>query len=446
MAEELLVNDGVRADFASWIRSDWILGTDSTRFSSFMRFPIAIYQVISCLDVRVSRYRQLGNEEDLGEDENESSSYLSNTMTTRMLRLVLNDGQREIIAYEYEPIACLDVFHANLLTGNPIRCCGKIGIFNDPVERRGALWLTRSNVKLIFEGYKCKSGKNIQPDDDPIEVSSFVHEHFSPSTFPASDAGYSSVAPVSQDFSGNIQTSSIDEITLSQSLDDVISGILQPSDHRSDCGSDRAFTAADDYFPKGSPNLHYSYDAFLLRSRLNASESSYVEYFSNFLRSNGFFDCTSIVQQLSQLNKLPALVEPSPKWLEDDSHFGFLDFSIPLGILDMHSRSDVIADELRNAGFSDSSRVWLVNLNDCCYCFYCLVSLETLDIVQTSLLETSRAINSKEGFFDVKCFGNDGVYLYWIYRYRVKLDPAEFAKKAALVDAEYAKIQAILDF
>ncbi|GFE53879.1 recQ-mediated genome instability 1, putative [Babesia ovis] len=448
MASSQVIDDTVRADYDAWIRSDWTLGADSTKFNNFMRHTLSLYQVVSSVDVRVSMYRQLGNEdayEDSSDDDKTSSTLPNNAAATRMLRLVLHDGTKDILAYEYEPIACLDVFHANRLTGNPVRCCGKIALFNEPIERRGALWLTRSNVKLLFEGFICRHFEFVRPHENTLEIpESFaanqrlnrVNNDTEQMTHPEDTTHTSCHLYSSNGYDYESQMDDADCIIVSEN---------HVRRSTNDSENNRTLSLLEEHFPRGSPHLMFSYISFLLRSNSEADETSFAKHTTSFLRSTGLLNCFSIAQALSRLNKSPSLVEPSTTWFEEDTHYGFLDFAVPLDI-DRNSISEVASNELRDIGFSNNAKLWLVNLNDCFACFFCLVSLDTLQITEDSPLDTSRKINSIEGFFKVKCFTSEGYPLFWISEYRKELDKDEFIRRTQVIKSEYEQKETLLNF
>ncbi|CTQ41261.1 hypothetical protein BMR1_03g03305 [Babesia microti strain RI] len=68
----------------------------------------------------------------------------------RMLRLSLTDGKQSVIAYEYKRILELDS-----LCDKNVRCLAKVALINNPVIKKGTLWLLPENVKVLFQGFKC---------------------------------------------------------------------------------------------------------------------------------------------------------------------------------------------------------------------------------------------------------------------------------------------------
>ncbi|ORM40359.1 uncharacterized protein BXIN_1986 [Babesia sp. Xinjiang] len=454
MSGVCLMVDDTRIEYDAWIRRDWTVGTDATQFKSLLRHAVSLYQVVSCRDVRISQYRQLGNEDgddDAEGDDGDSAKLHGNSSATRMLRLLLFDGNSHRIAYEYEPIACLDVFHANRLTGKPVRCCGKIALFNGPVERRGAMWLTRGNVKLVFEGFVCKKQDLSQSCRLVYEPSQEISGLCTQNQYGSLVISSNSVDMTQQDESDHMacdvnEANGFKYGSFKRDAHDVLDFALPIKRFNAHTKDIRNLSPLETYFPNGSTYLDFSYISYLVRSNCDASEASFEDYAKTFLLAHGFKGSVSIAQALSHVNKSPCISEPSSTWLGDNAHFGFLDHAVPLSMVDQSDISDVASKELRDASFDDNDRLWLVNLNDCVACFFCLVSLETLGLVERTPLATSRQINSIEGFFGVKRLCSENSSLYWISQYRRRLDDEELAKRIQLIQSEYEGIETLLEF
>ncbi|GBE62277.1 recQ-mediated genome instability 1 [Babesia ovata] len=447
------VDNAARAEYDTWIRSDWTFGADSTKFNNFFRSRITLHQVLSCIDVSVSMYRQLGEEEedDDEDDDDASMALIKKSAATRMLRLQLFNGRDHQVAYEYEPIACLDVFHANRLTGNPVRCCGKIALINSPVERRGVLWLTRHNVKLVFEGFECRKHCEVGSSSPVNRAVDRAPTQALPAT--SVNVPQSATNEQQQDRSSNAHRACIsycaddfDEVSQKRAAAGILDFELPVKRFNAHTVDERILSPVEQYFPSGSSYVEFAYTSYLVRSNAVAGDASYEQFTHKFLRTYGFMGCFSIAQALSSINRSPGLQEPSDEWLSDNAHFGFLDHAVPLDVIERSDISDVANNELREVGFNHTSGLWLVNLNDCSACFFCLVSVETLGITSSTPLAVSRLINAVNGFFEIKRFRSGACHLHWISQYRRNLDDAEFARRTRAIQAEFERMEALMDF
>ncbi|GIX65628.1 methionine aminopeptidase [Babesia caballi] len=450
MDQSSAIEDAARAEYDAWIRSDWTVGADSTKFNALLRHQIYLHQVVSSLDVSVSKHRQLGNEDDddgSGDEDRETEAMTSKATATRMLRLLLFDGRNYQTAYEYEPIACLDVFHANRMTGNPVRCCGKIALFNAPVERRGSFWLTRSNVKLVFEGYECRHHCEPGSQSPVAQLSQEISDSSTAPPRPAVQRSSISGPQADHDEPEHTECVSYNvETSQKRSAGGLLDFELPVKRFNAHTVDSRHLTPLEQYFPSGSSFLKFSYTSYLVHANAAPGDSSYEQFANHFLRVHGFTGRYSIAQALSNINKSSCFSEPTSIWLDDDAHFGFLNHAVPLDVVDRGKVSDFACSDATTSGFMNGSRIWLVHLDDCTASFFCLVSLETLGLSAASYFATSRLINSTEGYFEVKRLNSDGSDFYWISKYRRYLDDDEFARRTQAIQADFERMESLLDF
>ncbi|AFZ79951.1 hypothetical protein BEWA_028000 [Theileria equi strain WA] len=151
--------------FNSIIRQNWLYGVDYADIRGLCKDSVTIYQVIDFRDISKPSHRSEddSDDEDQGDDNTKTTYAPKYHKANRMLKITLFDGVSYHTAFEYEPIAALDVFNVTGNNHNSVRCCGKIALYNSPVFRRNAYWLNKTNVKLLFEGYICK----IHNEDSP---------------------------------------------------------------------------------------------------------------------------------------------------------------------------------------------------------------------------------------------------------------------------------------
>ncbi|KAK1441855.1 hypothetical protein BgAZ_501870 [Babesia gibsoni] len=459
MVSVIDIDDDTRAEYDAWILSDWSAGGDSTRFDRFLRYPIKIHQIVSCRDVSVSTYRLNGNDEEEEDDDKEEETVVisKKTASTRMLKMILYDGREHKVAYEYEPIACLDVFNANSLTGNPVRCCGKIALFNSPVERRGVLWLTQGNVKLVFEGYACLtySGELSRCHSNVISQNFNAQESLLPEA-PAPEKMESATRD-----NGYIQNSTLNGGThgscRSNQRDLYLTSHKRPNSDSGDKGQpikrfnaynvdDRGLSILESHFPVGSSYIEYSYVSYMLREGVAVGEDSFAAFAKDFFRIRGYDTHGSIAKLITHINKSPCFCQPGTTWFEEDLHYGFLEHAIPIGDVTYRQSHEMAIAGLSALAGKPNSSFWLVKLDDCVASFFCLVNTVTLGIAVESPLVTSNKLNSVEGFFQVKQITIAGNTLYWISKFKRTLSEEEFLTKTRTIEADFRNMEALLDF
>ncbi|KAK1939513.1 hypothetical protein X943_000638 [Babesia divergens] len=454
------IGDTARSEYNAWITTDWTDVGDSNLFHAFKSYHITLYQVLSCRDISNSSYRLSGNDEDdEDEDDNEDSAAIVNkrSNTTRMLKLLLYNGVEHKIAYEYEPIACLDVFNANRLTGNPVRCCGKIALFNSPIERRGALWLTPENVKLVFEGYECRyhsedhsrssaitSSQQVFTEEHPVDIG---HE-INIATNPLESTEYTQEIhwTVSNHDGCITHPAEGDDISQWPSSSNVLSSDMEANCFNAYILDEGNMKALERYFPVGSSYLEFSYISYLVRENVELSEDSFQRFANSVLQSNGYDDHSSIAKVISTINGSPCFSPPGPSWFLEDLHYGFLDHAIPLSYAGHNGISELILTEFNKLSPCDWGNLWLVKLDDCSASFFCIVSTESLGITEVAPLVVSSQINSINGFFEVKTMKIDGEIVYIISQYTRYLGDEEFLLSAETIDSQFQRIESLVDF
>ncbi|UKJ89386.2 methionyl aminopeptidase [Theileria orientalis] len=156
-------------EFTLTLKEDWSKKREKIKIEGISD-EINVYQIIDCINISIPKYRVEKLEEDEEEQKGEEVVKISRKSgrvqrTPRMLKLLLYDGVKTQIAYEYEPIGAFDSFY-DKICNQMSRCCAKIALYNKPAVKRNTLWITNSNVKLLFEGYSCKIYTSEQEDEE----------------------------------------------------------------------------------------------------------------------------------------------------------------------------------------------------------------------------------------------------------------------------------------
>ncbi|UKK02395.2 methionyl aminopeptidase [Theileria orientalis] len=164
--KEIKINN---KEFTLILKEDWSKKKEKIKIEGISG-DINVYQIIDCINISIPKYRIEKLEDEDEEQEEEEVVKISRKSgriprTPRMLKLLLYDGKKTQIAYEYEPIGALDSFY-DIICNKMSRCCAKIALYNKPVVKRNTLWITNSNVKLLFEGYSCNLYELEQEDEE----------------------------------------------------------------------------------------------------------------------------------------------------------------------------------------------------------------------------------------------------------------------------------------
>ncbi|KAK2194950.1 bifunctional Peptidase M24A [Babesia duncani] len=389
-----------------YMHRDW---TQESNFDEIFHLQdalgVKICQVTRARDVSVSlaanKKSQIFEETDTEDNKEENTQQIKQKNgANRMLKLILYDGKEYNIAFEYEPIAALDVFHSTIKNGRRERCCGKVALFNSPKQRRDAFWLTQDNVKLLFEGFVCThTGDDTQYRhwecmESPSRNSAAKFEITKPDHSPTIDAiNYACSQSYTHITTPKVQTGSLQE----KQSDFIL------------------------FFPPESGYHDYSFVSFIYKNGFPANDEAFLA-----------FSQAQLTDFIGQLDKEP--LETFASWMkrvnlnhndmdicmqtEPDSLFcyGILQHAVPVCVSEeCNDRGRILALQLADAivavdcnlQFQHLSTfdLWLVHFNEfqkppsvCIFPFSVLI--DAFDIVETtSLYYVSKMINSLQGFF-----------------------------------------------